>query len=232
MQAWLFSVTVQPPPNGHVFSLLAGMTVSVSAAVIAACMGLIPMLVIVVVTMHIRIERKRACNKRVYRFIRITADTAVKLNSRLCESHLRTAADTAANKSVRFECREHAGKRAVTGAVCINYFCFYNVTVLHIVHLKLLRVSEMLKNSSVFIRHCNSHNFFSFSHEKLFLNLLLKAILFVAKIGTAIAQAVIPSFDFQRQPKRQCLCKLLSRPVIDVLRGRSSHAKLRAARLL
>ena len=64
---------------------------SVTAAVVAADMGFPAVFMIVVFTMHIGIESKIAGNKSIYRFIGITADTAVELYSVLCQHHLCTA---------------------------------------------------------------------------------------------------------------------------------------------
>ena len=61
---------------------------SVTAAVGAADMGFPAVFMIVVFTMHIGIESKIAGNKSIYRFIGITADTAVELYSVLCQHHL------------------------------------------------------------------------------------------------------------------------------------------------
>ena len=75
---------------------------SVSAAVVAADMGFPAVFMIVVFTMHIGIDSKIAGNKSIYRFIGITADTAVKLYFVFCQRHLCAAANTAANKYICF----------------------------------------------------------------------------------------------------------------------------------
>ena len=43
------------------------------------------------------------------------------------------------------------------GVSCVHNLCVNNFVVLKIVHFKLLCVSEMLKNLSVFVCHCYSH---------------------------------------------------------------------------
>lgn len=77
--------------------------ISMAAAVVAAGMRLFPMRMVVMVTIHIGIERKIARDKRINRLISISADTAEKLNSRFCKRRLCTAADTAANQNICFD---------------------------------------------------------------------------------------------------------------------------------
>ena len=92
---------------------------SVTATVVAADMGFPAVFMIVVFTMHIGIESKIAGNKSIYRFIGITADTAVELYSVFCQRHLCAAANTAANKYICFYSGEYAGQCTVAGAVGI-----------------------------------------------------------------------------------------------------------------
>ena len=63
-------------------------------------------------------------------------------------------------------------KRAVTASVRVRNLGRNDLTVLYCVDLKLLGVSEVLKDLSVFISYCNFHNinlhfiiFFDLSHE-------------------------------------------------------------------
>ena len=114
---------------------------SVTAAVGAADMGFPAVFMIVVFTMHIGIESKIAGNKSIYRFIGITADTAVELYSVLCQHHLCTAA----NKYICFYSGEYAGQCTVVGAVGIYKLCFNDLAVFNIVQFELLGVTEMLK---------------------------------------------------------------------------------------
>lgn len=131
---------------------------SVSAAVVAADMGFPAVFMIVVFTMHIGIESKIAGNKSIYRFIGITADTAVELYSVFCQRHLCAATNAAANKCICFYSGEYAGQCTVAGAVGIYKLCFNDFAVFNIVQFELLGVTEMLKDVSVFVSYCDSHN--------------------------------------------------------------------------
>ena len=65
------------------------------------------------------------------------------------------------------------GQRAVTAAVGGHDLLRDDHAVLHVVELELLRVAEMLKDLSVFVRHCDSHIVCSFLHD-VFRSLIVK----------------------------------------------------------
>ena len=132
-----------------------------SATVISAYMS-IAVVMIVVVTLYVRVISKRTIKQCFDCGIRGAANTAVKLNSCLCQCHLCSAADAAANKCVNAECRKHSCQCSVTAAVGIDYFTVYDFPALCVINLKLLGVAEVLKNLSVFISYCNFHCTVSF----------------------------------------------------------------------
>ena len=91
------------------------------------------------------------------RFICIACHTAIQLDSCRCQCHLCTAADAAANQRVNTVFRQETCQCTVTAAVGRNNSSVLHRAVLYIVNLKCFRVSEVLKNLSVFIRYCDSH---------------------------------------------------------------------------
>ena len=176
------------------------MTISVistlmTAAVLAAGMSLAAMLTVMVTAAHIRIKCKCACDKGVYCLVCAAADSAEKLYSAFLQRHLRTAAYAAAYQHVRLQCRKHACKRTVTGAVCIDYLRLDYFAVLDVVHLEVLGVTEMLKDISVFISYCDSHCVCSFLNFILQFNLSFYTILFIAKGCVAVAKADVSAAD-------------------------------------
>ena len=134
-----------------------------AAAVIAAFVSLFSVLVIVVVALDVRIIAEIVRKKRLDRCIARTADTAVELDARLRKSHLCATADTSADQYRYVLLREKSRKCAVTASVRIHDRCGNDLAVLYCVDLKLLGVTEMLKDLSVFVSNCNFHILYSLS---------------------------------------------------------------------
>ena len=126
-----------------------------SATVISAGMPLTVM--VVVVAFYVGIKSKRTAKQCFDCGVRGAADTAVKLDSCLCQCHLCATANAAANKCVNAECRKHSCQCSVTASIGINNFAADYFPALCVINLKLLGVAEVLKNLSVFISYCNFH---------------------------------------------------------------------------
>jgi len=102
-----------------------------------------------------------------------------------------TATVVAANESVNAERRKQSRKCSVTAAVGINYFAVYDFSVFCGINLKLLCVTEVQKDLSVFVSYCNFHCIVSFAFSVVkdfnaFLNCTAKRM--AVKV-TAIASA-------------------------------------------
>ena len=91
-----------------------------AAAMIAAGMALFMVMRTVMIALDIGIIAQAACNKRLHRSVRIAGNTTVKLNARCRQSHLGTAADTAADQHIRLKGRQHTGQCSVAAAVGIH----------------------------------------------------------------------------------------------------------------
>ena len=76
-----------------------------AAAVVSAGMSL-TVVMVVVVTLGFGIIVQAVCKECLRCLVRITVDTAEELDARLCQSHLRTTADAAANKDVCIQRRK------------------------------------------------------------------------------------------------------------------------------
>ena len=73
--------------------------VMTAAAVIAACM-VFPMMMVVMITPYIRVEIQLPIQKSSNSSIRIARDTAIQLDASLCQCHLRSTANAAANQHI------------------------------------------------------------------------------------------------------------------------------------
>lgn len=125
---------------------------SVAAAVSAVMLS-------VVVTAHIRIVIKLPFQKRLHRRIRIAGYAAVKPDPDCRQRILRACSDTAADQGIHLIFFQKSCQRPVSVSVCVHNFGRYHVSVLHVIHFELLRMSEMLKNLSIFVSYTNFHRF-------------------------------------------------------------------------
>ena len=143
--------------------------VMVSALVTASVMmsTLVPLTVVmaVVVAFGIGIILQRTLCQSLCGRIGRTGNPAVELDPRLSQRILCPHADAAADQCVRLRCFQEAGQCAVPAAVGWHDLLRDNYTVLHIVELELLRVTEMLEDLSVFVSYCDSHCISSFLND-------------------------------------------------------------------
>ena len=130
-----------------------------AAAVISTIMPTFSMLMVVVVALDIRIIAEIVRKIRLDRCIARTADTAVKLNACTCKCYLSTTADTSADENVSTDDRQKSHKCSVSLTIGVDYFRGYDRIILNLINLKLLRVTEMLKDLSVFVSNCYFHAF-------------------------------------------------------------------------
>ena len=132
-----------------------------AAAVIAAGMAL-AMVMVVMIALDIGIECQLAGNERFHCCVRIAGNAAVQLDARRSQCHLRTTADAAADQNICIQSGQDTCQRAVSAAHGIDNFRCNDLTLLHIIDLKLLGVAEVLENLAVFVSDCNSHRIYSF----------------------------------------------------------------------
>ena len=118
----------------------------VSASVTTAAVSALTVLVIVVVTVHVRVIAESACDECIDGSICISADTTVEADADLGECHLCTTTDATADQCIDTELHEESCQCAVTTAVRIHDDLTYDLTIRHIVDLKLCGMSEVLEN--------------------------------------------------------------------------------------
>lgn len=128
-----------------------------AAAVFAAGMVAVAVCMVMMVAVHVRIKGKRSCQQSRYGFVCRTLHAAVQGDAGLSQSHLRAAADTAADQRIDALSLQKSGQRAVAAAHRVDDFCTDDCTVFYFVNLKLFRVAEMLENLALFICNCNFH---------------------------------------------------------------------------
>ena len=135
--------------------VLAATTVFTTSVVLAVMM-------VMVVTFGIGIISKVPCNKALYRFVCISVDTAIKLNTGLGKCHLCTAANAAADQHIDIELGKKTGECAMSASVGVDDLCKTNFIPFNGINLELLRVTEVLKNFTIAISYCDFHLMISF----------------------------------------------------------------------
>ena len=165
-----------------------------NATVVAA--GVSFTVMVVVVAPYVGVKSKRTAEQRIGCGIAISADSAVKLDACVGKRHLCTTADASANKSVNVERGKKSCECSVTTAVGIDYFTVYDFSVFCGINLKLLGMTEVLKDLSVFVSYCNFYCTVSFAFSivkdfNAFLNCTVKRIAVkVTAITSATGSAV------------------------------------------
>ena len=132
-----------------------------SAAVFSASVSTFFMLMVVVIAFDVGIIAKITFHKSLNRFVAISADTAKELDTCIGKRHLCATADTAADQYICAERHQNRCECAVSLTVGGGDDAVCDDTVLHGIYLKLLGVTEVLKNLSVFMCYRNFHNSFS-----------------------------------------------------------------------
>ena len=165
-----------------------------TAAMVAASVPLAVM--VVVVAFYIGIKSKRAAEQCFDCVIAGTVNTTEKLDTGLGKCHLCATADATANKSVNAENRKQSCKCSVTATVSINNLAVYNFSILCGIDFKLLGMTEVLEDLSVFVSYCNFYCTVSFAFSivkdfNAFLNCTVKRIAVkVTAITSATGSAV------------------------------------------
>ena len=128
-----------------------------TAASIIATYTVFPMMMVVMITPYIWIEIQLAIQKSSNSSIRIARDTAIQLDASLCQCHLRSTANAAANQHICVQCGKNTCQRTMTAAVGINDLRSNNCPVVNIIDLKLFGVTKVLEDVPVIIGNCDSH---------------------------------------------------------------------------
>lgn len=137
--------------------MAAAVMFMLAAAVFAAGMVAVAVCMVMMVAVHVGIKGESPRQQGRYGFVCRTLHAAVQSDAGLGQSHLRTAADAAADQRIDALSLQKSSQRAVAAAHRIDDFRIDDCTVFYFVNLKLFRVAEMLENLALFICNCNFH---------------------------------------------------------------------------
>jgi hypothetical protein len=124
-------------------------------------------MMVVVVAPGIRIIFKGSFSKSFCGCIRRSLNACVKLDSSIRKRHLRTHANSSANQDVGLCSLQETCKSTMAASVSINDLFIDDLTLFNIVQLKLLCMTEVLEDLSIFISDCDSHSIAPFLHYAL-----------------------------------------------------------------
>ena len=192
----------------------------------------IMMMFTVMIALNVWIKLEVAGCKGGCRTVCISGNAAEQFDPGRCQSRLCTAADTSADQCVCVQCGQNTGQRAVSATVRIYNLGGNDAAIADLVYLKLLRMSKMLENLSVFVSNCYSHVIDSFQ-------LVNHAVICLFVTGSktaaglaAVAEFVIATGDSEFTAVYDSCGQFFSRLGVDCLNGRSRHLHLFTALFL
>ena len=134
-------------------AVAAAAFVSVASAAVT-----LTVLMVVMVALYIRVVAQGSGHQFFHRLVRVARNASVELDSGLCEGVLLSASDSSADKRVDALRLQKSCQRSVAASLCSDYLCLSNLSVLYLVYLKLLGMTEMLKDLTVFVSYCYFHD--------------------------------------------------------------------------
>ena len=134
-------------------AVMAMLMMPMFAAVVMAVMFTVR----VMITFRIGIADQRAGQQRLHRLIGISRYAVVQLDSGLLQRILGTAANAAADQPAHALLLEKRRQRTMPAAGGRHNLLGNHSAFLHVIQLKLLRVTKMLENLSVLVGDRNSH---------------------------------------------------------------------------
>ena len=87
----------------------------------------------------------------------IAGNTAEQLNTRLCQSRLRTGTNAAAEDDIRTVLYKEAHQCPVALTIGGDHLTAQDLTVFCIVDFELCGVAEVLEHLTIFVRNCDFH---------------------------------------------------------------------------
>lgn len=125
------------------------------------------MMMSVVITMRIRIIGKCSGRERFRCVVRQALHTCIQFDPGIRESHLSAHSNTTADQRIDLSRLKKTSQGAMSASVRVDNLLSGDLSILYIVQFKLLRMSKMLENLSVFVSNCDSHCVRSFSDHVL-----------------------------------------------------------------
>ena len=189
-------------------------------------------MVVVMITPDIGVEVQFACYQCFCCCISVAGNTTIKPDTHIAQCHLRTAANTAADQGIYLQGAQKSCQRTMATAARIHNLRRNDISIFHIKDFELFGVTEVLKDFSVFVSDCDSHNMISFRFFVHRMDFLLIAI--SAPVGYAVtaAECKIPSLDSQRKSLNQRIGQFFAGSCINLLNRCSGNMHILSALLL
>ena len=162
-----------------------------------------------VVALGIRIIFQRSIRKGFRGSIRRSLNACVKLDPDIRKRRLRTHTNASADQGVSLHRLQEACKGAMAASVGIHDLLIDDLTLINIIQLKLLGMTEVLEDFSVFVCDCDSHGIRSFLNDYL--------------IDLDRFKFTVSACDQQPFPVHKGVGDLFSRTVINGRYGRPGY---------
>ena len=116
------------------------------------------MVVTMVITIGTGAVLQAIHQQSLYCSVSRTGYASVQSDPHLSQSHLSARSNAAADQSIDTIGSQEASQSSVTTAIGRNYLRSNYLAILDLIDLKLLGMTKVLKNFTVFVSNCNLHN--------------------------------------------------------------------------
>ena len=130
---------------------------SMPAFVISVAAGMALAVIMMMTALRVGIVVQASGQKRRHRFIRISLHAGIQTDPRVVQRHPRAHSDPAADQRLHAVRLQEARQRSVSATLCADHRFLRHLSILCLIQLEALTMSEMLKNLSVFIGYRNFH---------------------------------------------------------------------------
>lgn len=135
----------------------AMLLMSMPAFVISVAAGMALAVIMMMTALRVGIVVQASGQKRRHRFIRVSLHAGIQTDPRVVQRHPRAHSDPAADQRLHAVRLQKARQRSVSAALCADHRFLRHLSILCLIQLEALTMSEMLKNLSVFIGYRNFH---------------------------------------------------------------------------
>jgi hypothetical protein len=184
-------------------------TAFMAFAMVMPALVAFPVMMSMVVALGIRIIFQRSICKGFRGSIRRSLNACVKPDPDIRKRRLRTHTNASADQGVSLHGLQEACKGAVAASVGIHDLLIHDLTLINIIQLKLLGMTEVLEDFSVFVCDCDSHGIRSFLNDFL--------------IDLDRFKFTVSACDQQPFPVHKGVSDLFSCAVIDGRNGRPGY---------
>lgn len=210
----------------------APLVVTAAAPFMVAAAAFMGMGCIVMAALDVWIVGEASLKQGLDGRIGISRNAAVQPDSGFRERLLCAASNSTADQCIDLQGAKEGRQRPMPAADNVDNFGRQDLLPVDVIELELLGMTEMLKNLSVLVGNCNSHDIFSFWCLKSLTRLSLATLLPSAEGVSPVTEPVFAPFDPKRETVDQNIRHLFAGSFVDLLHRRAGDLHLAAALFL